>query len=334
MSFRVLVTSSSFTDTPGPHRDKLRDTGYELVSARGPLSEVALLQLISSGDKFDAYLCGEDDFSVRVLESAAPRAKIISKYGVGLDKINIEAAERLGIKVTNTPGTNHTTVTELTFGLLLSLARHIPEHSTLVHQASWKRITGSELQGKTLGICGFGRVGKEVARRALAFGMRVLVFNTSWSAAHQSFCTEFNALFGREPLGDAFTQVQKVSLDELLAQSDFVSLHMNLTRDNARFFDRRRIWQCKRGAYVINVSRGGLVDQDAVAEAITKGQLAGFAADVLEPEPVTPHNPLLNLPNVVLTPHIGSRTLESIARQGAAAVDNIIAVLGIAAGAK
>jgi len=195
MTYSVLVSTSSFIDTPGSHVAKLLDSGFEIVKARGPLNEEQLLSYIGDGTKFDAFVCGEDDFNARVLQAAAPRAKVISKYGVGLDKIDLAEAEKLGIKVTNTPGVNHTTVTELTFGLLLSLTRHIPEQNALVHKGEWRRHTGRELAGKTIGILGFGRVGKEVAKRAMAFGMNVRVFNTSWSPQHAAYLEELPRRF-------------------------------------------------------------------------------------------------------------------------------------------
>ena len=144
MTYSVLVSTSSFIDTPGDHVRKLQETGWEVIKARGPLNQEQLLSYIGDGNRFDAFLCGEDDFNAKVLQAAAPRAKVISKYGVGLDKIDLAEAERLKIQVTNTPGVNHTTVTELTFGLMLSLARAIPEHNALVHRCEWRRQTGRD----------------------------------------------------------------------------------------------------------------------------------------------------------------------------------------------
>lgn len=324
MAYSILVSTSSFIDTPGSHVKKLHDSGFEVVKARGPLNEDQLLTYIGDGNRFDGFLCGEDDFNARVLQAAAPRAKIISKYGVGLDKIDLPEAERLGIRVTNTPGVNHTTVAELTFGLLLSLTRLIPEHNANVHKCEWRRQTGHELAGKTFGILGFGRVGKEVAKRAMAFGMNVRIFNTSWSAQHQQFVTDLGKVFADPALGSPGLTIQRCPRDdELFTESDVIAVHMSLTRDNQQFINRRRLNYCRRGVYIINVSRGALVDQRAVAEAIRSGLVGGYAADVLDPEPVQPDNPLVGLHNVHLTPHVGSRTYESVVRQGSAAVDNL-----------
>jgi D-3-phosphoglycerate dehydrogenase len=328
MTYSILVSTSSFIDTPGAHVKKLQDAGFEVVKARGPLNEDQLLSYIGDGTRFDGFLCGEDDFNARVLQAAAPRAKIISKYGVGLDKIDLAEATKLGIKVTNTPGVNHTTVTELTFGLLLSLTRSIPEHNVMVHRGEWRRHTGRELVGKTLGVLGFGRVGKEVAKRAMAFGMNVRVFNTSWSPQHSSYLAELNRAFSDPVFAEYPVSVQRAPKDEdLFPHVDFVSLHMSLTRDNQCFINRRRLGMCRRGVFIVNVSRGALVDQRAMADGIRSGQVAGFGADVLDPEPVQPDNPLLGLPNVHLTPHVGSRTYESVVRQGSAAIDNLLEVL-------
>lgn len=328
MTYSVLISTSSFIDTPGHHVKKLQEAGFDVVKARGPLNQEQLLSYIGDGTKFDAFLCGEDDFNTNVLRAAAPRAKVISKYGVGLDKIDLVEAEKLGIKVTNTPGVNHTTVTELTFGLLLSLTRSIPEQNAMVHRGEWRRQTGRELVGKTLGILGFGRVGKEVAKRAMAWGMNVRVFNTSWSSQHGAFLEELTAAFRHPVFAEYPTTIQRAPRDEdVFPHVDFLSVHMSLTRDNQHFLNRRRLMMCKRGVYIVNVSRGALVDQRALADCVKSGHVAGYGADVLDPEPVQPDNPLLGLANVHLTPHVGSRTYESVVRQGSAALENLIQAL-------
>jgi len=299
MPFSVLVSTSSFIDTPGAHVKKLLDSGVEVVKARGPLNEEQLLSYIGDGNRFDAFLCGEDDFNARVLQAARPRIKVISKYGVGLDKIDLAEAEKLGIKVTNTPGVNHTTVTELTFGLLLRLTR------------------------------------SEVAKRAMAFGMHVKVFNTSWSPQHTAYLDHLTKVFGDSLFQEYPPAVSRAPRDEdLFPHVDFLSIHMSLTRDNQHFINRRRLSMCRRGVYIVNVSRGALVDQRAMVDALRSGQVAGYGADVLDPEPVQPDNPLIGVPNVHLTPHVGSRTYESVVRQGSAAVMNLIEALGGAAPSK
>jgi len=308
MTTRVLVTTTSFQDTPGPHHDLLNAQGYELIRARGPLSENDVLALV--GD-VDGILCGDDAYTRAVLRKALPRLRVLSKYGIGLDKIDLAAATELGIPVTFCPGVNHTTVAEHAFGLMLALVRQIPEQNRWVHEGQWKRLTGHELLGKTLGILGLGRIGKEVAIRARAFGMSVIAHDPVWDA---SFAAAHDIARAEAPR-------------HLFAAADIVTLHMNLTAENRRLVDAQALAGMKDGAILINTARGGLIDEQAVAEAVRSGKLAGYGADVVEPEPIRPDNPLRGLDRVVLTPHIGSRTYESVERQAMMAVRNLIAVL-------
>ena len=184
---RILITSSSFLDTPGPHLQKIHSLNYEIVAERGPLSEAQLTNLANSCSGFHGIICGRDKFTASVLQSFSPTTKVISRYGVGLDQIDLVEAERLGIVVTHTPRYNHGSVAELTFGLIIGLLRRIPEHSNSVHAGQWERLTGYELRGKTVAIFGFGMVGREVAKLALCFGANVLVHNSSWSDAQQEY---------------------------------------------------------------------------------------------------------------------------------------------------
>lgn len=328
MNSRVLISSSSFLDTPGQHLQLLEHSPLEVISERGPLPADRIVSIIKEKGPFAAFICGEDEFNSDVIEAAAPHARVISKYGVGIDKIDLASAERHGIKVTNTPGVNHTTVAELTFGLLLSLVRSIPEHNALVHSAQWKRITGSELAGKTLGVVGMGRVGKEVALRAMAFGMNVVGYNSSWSREHRAFAQDVNTVYSSPVFGkrSAYFRHEK-DIENLLQESHFISLHMNLTKENRGFLNRTRLARCRSGVYIINVSRAALVDESAMVEALKTGQVAGYATDVFEPAPVAPNDPLLGMPRVVLTPHIGSRTFESVERQGLFALRNVLDAL-------
>ncbi len=235
MAYRILATTTSFFEAQGPHQERLVNLGCEVVTSRGPLSESQLLELVGDGNIFDGFLCGEDEFTSAVIEKIKTRAKVISKYGVGLDKIDVDSARAAGIAVTNTPGVNHATVAELTFGLLLSLARRIPEENAVVHSGQWHRFTGVELAGKTLGVFGFGRVGREVAKRALAFGMNVIVYNTSWSDALEEQIHTLRAAFNHKLFGDPPPTIERnLNDEEALAACDIVSLHMNLTKNNQR----------------------------------------------------------------------------------------------------
>ncbi len=328
MSFRVLITTTSFLDTRGGHLELLERSNLDIVTARGPLDSEELMSVAQQLGPFDGALIGEDEFNNAVFEALSPRLRIISRYGAGVEKIDLESAQRHNVVVTNTPGATHEAVAELAFGLLLALVRNIPEENSIVHQGLWRRFTGRELSGKTIGIFGLGGVGQEMSKRSLAFGMRVLVHNTSWSNFHQSFLDNLNSVFSAGIFKNNPPHMQRLEkVEDVLRSADIITLHMNLNKSTEFFLNRRSLGQCRRGVWVINVSRGRLVDQEAMAQALRNGQVGGFAADVLDPHPVTPDNPLLGLPNVILTPHIGARTVESVERQGTAAVNNMLAVL-------
>src|SRR3984957_20024157 len=171
---KILLTSTSFQDTPGPHHELLAQTGWQIINARGPLNEADTLALV--GD-IDGYICGDDAITRKVLEKARPKLRVLSKYGIGVDKIDVKSATEFGIPVLFTPGVNHTTVAEHTFLLLLALEKNLMFHTDSTRSGGWKRKTGHELFEKTIGIVGLGRVGKEVAIRARAFGMKIIAFD-------------------------------------------------------------------------------------------------------------------------------------------------------------
>jgi D-3-phosphoglycerate dehydrogenase len=304
---RILVTTTSFQDTKGPHHDVLAASGFEIVNARGPLTETQLLELFA-GDGFDGVLNGDDAFTPKVIDAAMPRLKVIAKYGIGLDSIAVDHATAKGLPVLFTPGVNHTTVAEHTFGLMVALAKHFWLHLSSTKAGQWKRITGGELAGKRLALLGLGRIGKEVARRAVAFDMTVVGYDIAWDEA-------FAAKHGIE---------RAASLDEAARGADVISLSMNLTSSNKRWLDAKRIETLKAGALVINTARGALVDEAAVAEACKTGRLGGYATDVLEKEPQVAGHPFVGVDNVIVTPHVGSRTYESVERQGVRAAKNIV----------
>ncbi len=305
---RVLLTTTSFQDTPGPHQDLLNRSGWEIVRARGPLNEADTLALVRD---IDAYICGDDAITRRVLEAARPRLQVISKYGIGVDKIDVKACTALGIPLLFTPGVNHTTVAEHTFLLLLALQKHLLFHTDSTRAGGWKRQTGHELFGQTIGIVGLGRIGQEVAIRARAFGMQVLGYGNHWDET-------FAAAHGLK---------RAATTDELFAQSDIISLHTMLTPETRGLIGARSIALMKPGVVILNCARGEMVVTADLVSALKSGRIAGYGADVLDQEPPPADHPLLRLPNCVITPHIGSRTSESVARQATAAVTNLILAL-------
>lgn len=311
MADRVLVTTTSFQDTPGPHHDLLAAEEYELVSARGPLSEDAVLDLV--GD-VDGIICGDDAFTRKVLKKCVPRLRVLSKYGIGLDKVDLQAATELKIPVCYTPGVNHTTVAEHVFGLILCLIRQIADQNGIIKGGGWKRMTGHEMWNKTMGVLGMGRIGKETLKRARAFGMQAIAYDVYWDDTSDYFAAEYGVTKAESP-------------EEVLKTADFVSLHMNLTSENTNLINASRLALMKPTAVIVNTARGGLVDEGAVAAALQAEKLGGYCADVYHNEPINSDNPLLKTPNTILTPHIGSRTYESVVRQATKCVRNLIAVM-------
>jgi D-3-phosphoglycerate dehydrogenase len=308
---RILLTTTSYQDTPGRHHDVLASSGFDVVRARGPLQEAAMLDLIQTHGGFDGLLNGDDIITAKVIDAALNAKtplKVIAKYGIGLDSIDVKHATSKKIPVLFTPGVNHTTVAEHTFGLMVAIAKHFWPHLRSTKKGEWKRITGSELAGKTLAVLGMGRIGKEVVKRARAFDMNVRGYDLYWDEGFAKACTV-----------DRCTTAEDAVLD-----ADFVSLHMNLDDQNRGFINKTRIAAMKKGAVIINTARGGLVVEEDVAEACKSGQLGGYAADVLDHEPQKPNHPFVNIDNIIITPHVASRTFESVERQAMRATMNIV----------
>jgi len=260
-----------------------------------------------------ALCCGaEDVIDVEVMDSA-PKLKIIARYGVGYDKVDAEAATQRGILVTNTPGVLTEAVAEMTWCLLLCLARRIVEADTFIRSGLFRKsgsraLIGIEVKGKTLGIVGAGKIGTAVAKRSLGFGMNILYYDVIRNEEV-------------EKIG-----ARKVKLKYLLANSDFVTLHVSLTDETLHLIGKEELAFMKETAYLINTSRGQVVDERALVKALEKKQIAGAALDVYEDEPRISKE-LLKMKNVVLTPHIGSATKETWDKMSIMVANDCIAAL-------
>jgi D-3-phosphoglycerate dehydrogenase len=229
--------------------------------------------------------------------AAAAKLKAIGRAGVGVDNVDVDAATQRGIVVMNTPGGNTVSTAEHAFSLLVSMSRKIPQADASVKSGKWDRksFEGTELNGKTLAVLGMGRIGTEVAKRALAFGMRVLAYDPYLSEARARSL-----------------QVELVeNLDDAIPEADFFTMHMPLTDETRHMLNAERLGRMKKGARIVNCARGGLVDEAALAEHLASGHLAGAALDVFETEPPPPDSPLRKLPNIVFTPHLGASTAEA-----------------------
>jgi phosphoglycerate dehydrogenase-like enzyme len=241
----------------------------------------------------------------------APRLRMVSILGTGTDNVDLVAASRRSIVVTNTPGVGAPSVAELTFGLLLAVSRGIVTGDTALRTGGWLHTEGPELEGKTLGVLGLGAIGERVARLGLGFGMRVI----AWSFQHDAARAE--------RLG-----ITLVSKEEVFERADVVSVHLRNTAEARGFVGRAELMQMKPTAILLNTARAALVDQEALVDALREGRLAGAGMDVYLEEPLPPErNPFKDFSNVVLTPHIGAVTREASARSRAMPVDNIIAFL-------
>jgi D-3-phosphoglycerate dehydrogenase / 2-oxoglutarate reductase len=289
MTFHVLIPD----DVDPKAIDILNAAEGIKVTAPGKLSQDALTA--SAGGVHGMLIRSGVKITKEVL-AAAPDLKVVARAGVGVDNVDLEAATSYGVVVVNTPGGNTISTAEHTFGLMLALARFLPQGDATLRAGKWdrKNFVGVELRGKTLGLVGFGRIGQAIAIRAQAFGMTVVAYDPYLPA--EVFST---------------LNVDSVSQEELYARADFISLHTLLTTETRGGINAAAIAKMKDGVRIINAARGALINDADLAAALKSGKVAGAALDVFEPEPPAPDNPLIGLPNVVHTPHLAASTSDA-----------------------
>src|ERR1700719_4314763 len=290
--------------------DELSRDGALEVSFQTGLTESDLVKIIP---EFSALVVRSQTKVTAQILNAGARLRVVGRAGVGVDNVDVETATRRGIIVLNAPGGNTVSTAEHAFSLLLCVARKIPGADAALRGGNWDRrnFEGVELYNKTLGVIGVGRIGSELSRRAIAFGMRVVAYDPYLSAARARTL-----------------QVELVDeLDDLLAIADFISLHTPLTDETHHMVDATRLAKTKRGVRVINCARGGLIAEDALADALRSGQVGGAALDVFEIEPLPSDSPLRTAPNLVLTPHLGASTVEAQESVGIEIAQSIRAAL-------
>lgn len=309
---KILLTTTSFQDTPGSHQELLFSKNFEIDTLRGPIAEKELIPIIGN---YDAVICGDDEYTRNVLTIGKKgKLKYISKYGVGLDKIDLEAAKELSIPVTNCPGVNQVSVSEHVLALLFSFEKNVHIQHQTTQEGSWKRCIGNEIQGRTIGIIGLGAIGKELAKKSYALGMNVMAFDVIK-----------DELFLKDNSYIDFTD----NIDNIYENSDIISLHVPLTEKTDNMINSLVINnKLKRKPIIINTSRGRLINVDAVIEGLNTGKVRGYLTDVLIEEPIVNDEKLRGVDNVIITPHVGSRTYQSVVRQGTMAVNNLFNMLG------
>lgn len=299
-----------------PIRDRIRpfleSYGVELLVAPvvERLNEPDLLEFAG---QFDGALCGDDQYTARVLEACAPRLKVISKWGTGIDSIDQAAAARLGIMVGRTPNAFTLPVADAVFGYMIEFCRHLAQMDRAMKSGVWEKIPGRSLSECTLGVVGVGTIGKMVLRRGRAFGMRLI----------GNDIVEIAPDFVRE------TELQVAPLEQLLEQSDFVSLHTDLNPTSYHLINRRTLAHMRAGAYLINTARGPVVEEAALVEALQGGKIAGAALDVFEVEPLPKESPLLGMSNVLLAPHNSNSSPAAWQRVHQNTLRNLLAGLGM-----
>jgi D-3-phosphoglycerate dehydrogenase len=308
LSCRVLVTPTSFgRSDPSIRLELERQVGEVVYNDTGKPLRAAELEALIAG--FDGYIAGLDEVTAEVL-AAAGQLKVIARYGVGVDQVDLAAARDRGIVVTNTPGANSKAVAELAVGLMLALARSIPQASQDTKAGGWPRLAGFSLEGRTVGLYGFGAIGKEVARRLRGFDCTVLAHDVAPDR-------EFAAAEG----------VRLCSPGELIAAADFLSLHCPVVPETRGLVDDRFLDAMKPGAFLINTARGELVDEHCLLAALRSGHLRGVALDVYSHEPPGAGHPLMALPQVIATPHMASITDGATNAMGRMALADCLAVL-------
>ena len=301
MNWHILATPRSFCANKGAAHELLETHGCKL-DLRAPKHPYCASDLAAMIGDYDGVILGLDDCNAKVIKQAA-NLKVISRYGVGVDKVALEAAKDKAIKVFNTPNTNTIAVAELCIALIFSLARSVPQISNAAKLGVWERGSGWELNGKCLGLIGLGAIGNAVAQRAQALGMNILAYDPFVVSAD--------------------TNIQLVSLAEVCARADIISLHTSLNQSTRHIINASSLAQMKKDTYLINTARGELVDENALYDSLVNGHTAGAAMDVFNHEPPK-DSPLLNLDNFIATPHMAATTVESVQRMSMAASQNLL----------
>ncbi|WP_013628716.1 phosphoglycerate dehydrogenase [Rubinisphaera brasiliensis] len=289
----MKVRCTALSSDEGPHFPLLNQAGFEVLPGNRERNYWNASELIAELEGCVAVVAGSEPYTVEVLD-ALPQLRVIARTGVGFDAIDLAACAERNVVVTTTPGVNHHAVAEHAIALLMGVARGFPDRDRLVREGNWQRFNTPRVMGSTLGLVGLGRIGRATAQRGVGLGMRVLGF---------------------DPFADADEMgklgIELVTLDELFAQSDYVSLHLPATAETKHFINAETLAQMKPGSVLINTARGSLVDENALVESLKSGHLRGAGLDVFEKEPLPLDSPLLSVDRILLCGHLAGLDEES-----------------------
>lgn len=308
--YKILVTTTSFQDTPGAHHEHLINQNFDIDYMRGPLVAEDLIGIIQN---YDGVICGDDDYNEEVLKKGVNgKLKVLSKYGVGLDKINLDLADELGLIVTNCPNVNQVSVAEHVLALLFCFEKNIHLQYNSVQKRSWNRLIGNEIFGKTIGIIGLGAVGKELAVKAKALGLYVIGFDL---IEDKDFCKKNSIHFTN-------------NINDIYEKCNIISLHIPHNKQTEKIINHEVIFKkLKKRPIIINTSRGKLIEKKSIISGLEKNKISAYLTDVLDIEPISENENLIGLDKVIITPHVGSRTFQSVEKQATMAINNLLKYL-------
>ena len=308
MTWRVLVTCPPMLLTLDECRERFAAEGLEVTTPQvvQQLSETDLCEMIA---KFDGVIAGDDPFTARVLEIGRKgRLRVLAKWGIGVDAIDLEAAKRLGVYTSNTPNVFGDEVADVALGYVILLARRLHQIDAAIRRGEWLKIQGASLRGKVAGIIGVGSIGRAIAHRLNSLGMSVLGYDVH--PIDPGFCQE--------------THLQPVNFEQLLRQADCIVLSCNLTADNYHLLNETAFSVMKEDVWIVNVARGALIDENALISALEEGKVGAAALDVFESEPLDIEHLLLSYDQVIVGSHNSSYTKEAVSRVNQLAIDNLV----------
>ena len=306
---KVLITASHYETLCSSAKKLLEDNGHEVILNKSDMPYYSFDDLKELVGDVDAAIIGMDTWNEEVFK-ISPKLKVIARFGVGVDNIDLNAAKKYGIKVTNARGQNSNAVAELAVAYMLAILRSIPQLNSDLKNGDWRRFVGHDTMGKTVGLIGFGDIARKVAKKISGFGVRIIA------------CDVFPNLDAAKELG-----VEIVDEDTVLSESDIVSIHIPSIKETFHYMDKERFSKMKQGSYFINTARGALVDTEALCYAVESGHIAAAATDVYENEPLRTGSRIASIPNIITTPHTGAETYETYSAVSLTTAKAVIDVL-------